>query len=359
MNILAINPGSTSTKIAVLRREDEIFEETIRHSAETLASFGTVNDQFSFRKALVLEALSRAGIAPRQLSAIVGRGGLLKPMVGGTYPINEAMLRDLRIGVNGQHPCNLGGLIAHALSKEFHLPCYIVDPPVVDEMEDIARLSGMPQIERDSRFHTLNHRAAGHAAAKKLHKTYADCNFVIVHMGGGISVSAHKRGRVVDTNNALDSEGSYSPERAGTLPVRALIRLCMSGEYNYEELCKMTVGEAGLMGYLQTNDARVVTKRIAEGDAYAKLVYEGMGYQIAKEIGAYAAVLKGDVDGICLTGGLAHDETIVQYISGMVSFLGPIFVFPGENEMRALADGVFRVMDGKETAKEYSGVGVR
>ncbi|MDL2217415.1 butyrate kinase [Christensenellaceae bacterium OttesenSCG-928-M15] len=353
VNILAINPGSTSTKIAVLQREAQSFETTIRHPAAELGAFETVIDQFEFRKELILKALQEGGVPLASLNAVVGRGGLLRAMKGGTYTINERMLHDLKIGINGQHACNLGGLIAHALSRELLIPCYIVDPPVVDEMDDIARLSGMPGMERESRFHTLNHRAAGHAAAKQLNKQYKDCNFVIAHMGGGISVSAHQKGRVTDTNNGVDSEGSYTPERAGTLPVRALIRMCMSKEHTYEQMCKKTVGEAGLMGYLKTNDAREVVKRVEEGDEYAKLVYEGMCYQIAKEIGAYAVVLKGEIDGICLTGGLAHDVYLTSYIRDMVEFLAPVFIFPGENELRALADGVFRVMDGQEEAKEY------
>lgn len=352
-SLLAINPGSTSTKIAVCRRGDTIFEATIRHTREELAPFKSIGDQYAFRKSLIEDALRANGVAPNTLFAIVGRGGLLRAMPGGTYLINEKMLHDLRAGFNGEHACNLGGLIAHALAQELSIPCYIVDPPVVDEMDDIARFSGLPEIERESRFHTLNHRAAGHKAAKKLARRYDECNFVIAHMGGGISVAAHKRGKAIDTNNGVDSEGSYTPERAGTLPVRALMKLCYSGNYTFEELSQKTVGLGGLIGYLNTNDAKEIARRIAAGDMEAKRVYDGMCYQIAKEIGAYATVLKGDVDAICLTGGLAHDAYLVDYITAMVCYIAPVLVFPGEDELRALADGVYRVMSGAETAKIY------
>lgn len=353
-NILAINPGSTSTKIAVYQEEDALFEETLRHTKEDLAPYTSIMKQYAFRKGHILALLERHGVPLASLRAVVGRGGLLKSMPGGTYPVNDAMLRDLRVGVNGEHACNLGGLIAQAVAEEISIPAYIVDPPVVDEMQAIARISGLPELERESRFHTLNQRAAGHKAAKRLGKTYAQCNFVIAHMGGGISVTAHARGRAIDTNNGVDSEGSYSPERSGTLPVRALMRLCYSGKHTFEEMKRKTVGEGGLTAYLGTNDAREIASRIQAGDEHARLVYEGMGYQIAKEIGAYAVVLKGEVDAICLTGGLAHDEYLTGYITEMVRFIAPVLVFPGEDELRALVEGVLRVLNGEEEEKIYN-----
>ena len=353
--MLAINPGSTSTKIAVYRRDVVVFEENIQHKPAELAPFGGVMEQYEFRKGILLARMRANHINEDDLLAVVGRGGLVRPVRGGTYPVNAAMLHDLRMGVGGAHVCNLGGLIAYAIAEEQGIASYIVDPPVVDEMADIARISGFPPILRESRFHTLNHRSAGRKAAKALGKSYEECRLVIAHMGGGISVTAHEYGRAVDTNNGVDSEGSYTPERAGTIPVAALIRLCYSGEYTLKDLCKSTVGGAGLKGYLGTNDAREVVARIHAGDDYAKLIYEGLGYQIAKEIGAYAVVLKGKVDAICLTGGLAHDSYITDYIADMVKFIAPVMVFPGEDELRALVEGVLRVMDGEEQPQTYSG----
>lgn len=353
--ILAINPGSTSTKIAVFDRLTPVFTATLRHTREELAPYGRVMEQYEFRKRLILAQMKAHEVYPDSLTAVVGRGGLLRPMPGGTYMINEAMLDDLRAGVGGEHVCNLGGLIAHAIAAGQGIPCYIVDPPVVDELEPIARISGMPEIVRESRFHTLSHRSAGHKAAKSLGRPYAQLRLVIAHMGGGISVTAHDCGRAADTNNGVDSEGSYTPERAGTLPVRALMRLCYGGNYTFEEMKRKTVGEAGLMGYLGTNDAQEIVARIHAGDAYARLIYEGMGYQIAKEIGAYATVLKGDVDAVCLTGGLAHDAYLTDYITDRVRYIAPVFVFPGEDELTALTEGVLRVLDGEEAPKEYGG----
>lgn len=351
--ILAINPGSTSTKIAVYNGNERIFEENIRHSKEELLPFSAISDQYLYRKSLIEEQMQLHGIAPGSLCAVVGRGGLLQPMHGGVYPIDEALLHDLRVGASGQHACNLGGMIARAIADGQGIPAFIVDPPVVDEMHDIARLSGMPEIQRESRFHTLNQRAVARWAAARLAREYEDCNMVVVHMGGGISVTAHRKGEAIDTNNGVDSEGSYSPERTGTLPVRALINLCYSGRYTQAQMWNKTVGGGGLLGYLGTNDAREIERRIEQGDAFAKLVYEGLGYQIAKEIGAYATVLKGDVDLICLTGGLARGKSLTDYIADMVAYIAPVMIFPGEDELRALVEGVLRVLDGKEAARRY------
>lgn len=351
--ILAINPGSTSTKLAVYERDNTLFETSLRHTQEELLPFSSVMEQYAFRKKLILNQLQQHEIEVTSLYAVVGRGGLLRPMRSGTYPINERMLHDLRIGVNGAHASNLGGLIAYEIAATLGIPAYIVDPPVVDEMREIARLSGMPEIQRESRFHTLNHKMAGNKAAQRLGKKYAQCRLVIAHMGGGISVTAHEYGRAVDTNNSVDSEGSYTPERAGTLPVAALMRMCFSGEYTLEDMKRKTVGGGGLLAYLGTNDAKEIVRRIQDGDTYAKLVYEGLGYQVSKEIGAYATVLKGNVDAVCLTGGLAHDAYLTGYIIEMVEYIAPVMVFPGEDELRALVDGVLRVLDGEEEPQNY------
>lgn len=352
--ILVINPGSTSTKIAIFDNEKSIFEETLRHSAEELAPFEKVYDQYEFRKNIILETLNEKDINVTKFSAIVGRGGLLKPISGGTYEVNEAMLRDLKDGVSGEHASNLGGIIAHEIASQLNIPAFIVDPVVVDEMDEIAKVSGMPEIERKSIFHALNQKAVARRAAKEMGKTYEDSNIIVAHLGGGISVGAHKKGRVVDVNNALDGEGPMSPERSGSLPVGDLVKMCFSNKYSLDEIKKKIKGKGGLVAHLKTNDGREVSSMIDNGNKKAALVYEAMAYQVAKEIGVCAAVLEGKVDAIVLTGGIAYDEKIVKWISDRVSFIGNIKVYPGEDELIALAQGGLRVVRKEEQAKIYS-----
>lgn len=353
LRLLIINPGSTSTKIAIFDNEKPVLEQTLRHSNEELAPYASIIDQFEFRKNVILNTLNEKGINITKLNAVVGRGGLVKPVEGGTYRVNERMLEDLRIGVMGQHASNLGGIIANEIASQLNIPAFIVDPVVVDEMEDIARLSGMPEISRVCIFHPLNQKAVARRAAKDMGSKYEDMNFVIAHMGGGISVGAHRKGRVVDVNNALDGEGPFSPERTGGLPVHELIKLCYSGKYTYAELRRKIAGEGGLVAYLGTNDGREVERRINNGDKKAELVYEAMAYQIAKEIGSCAAVLEGKVDAILLTGGLAYDKKLVDWIKERVQFISEVRVYPGEDEMIALAEGGLRVLRGEEKEKEY------
>ncbi|MCL6570488.1 MAG: butyrate kinase, partial [Bacillus sp. (in: Bacteria)] len=352
--ILAINPGSTSTKIGIFDDEISIFEKTIRHEIEGINSFANIIDQYEFRKTTILETLDNEGINISKLSAVCGRGGLLSPIEGGTYPVNDLMLQDLRSGNYGQHASNLGGIIASEIATALNIPSFIVDPVVVDELEPIARISGFSLIERKSIFHALNQKAVARRVAKELGKKYNDLNLIVTHMGGGITVGVHKQGKVVDVNNGLHGDGPFSPERAGTVPAGDLVALCFSGEHYREEIMKKLVGQGGLVGYLGTNDAVKVEKRIEAGDSEALLVYDAMAYQVAKEIGAASAVLSGKVDAIVLTGGLAYGKGFVKSITDRINWIADVIVQPGENELQALAEGAFRILRGEEVGKVYS-----
>lgn len=351
--LLIINPGSTSTKIAVFDDEKSIFEETLRHSVEELSSYEKIYDQYEFRKNIIVNILEKNDITIDSLDGVVGRGGLLNPIEGGTYEVNDLMLEDLRIGKKGEHASNLGGIIAYEIAKEVGKRSFIVDPVVVDELQDVARVSGLKEIERTSIFHALNQKAVARRHAKELGQDYEDLNLIVVHLGGGVSVGAHEKGRVIDVANALDGEGPFSPERAGSLPVGDMIKLCYSGKYTYNEVKKMLTGNGGIVSYLKTNDAREVTERIANGDKYAELIYNAMAYQVAKEVGACAAVLKGKVDGILLTGGIAYDKLFTSWVEESVKFIADVTIYPGEDELTALAEGGLRVLRGEEAAKVY------
>ncbi|SFX04431.1 butyrate kinase [Thermoactinomyces sp. DSM 45891] len=353
LRVLTINPGSTSTKIGVFDNEKAILDITLRHNAKELAQFPELVSQYPFRKQVILDTLDREGMNITRFHAIVARGGLLRPIPGGTYAINDTMLADLRSGRYGMHASNLAGLIASDIANQLQIPAFIVDPVVVDELQPVARISGVPEIERRSIFHALNQKAVARRVAKEQNKRYEEVNYLIVHMGGGITVGAHQKGRVIDVNNGLAGEGPFSPERAGTLPVGDLVALSYSGKYFASEIMKMIVGKGGLMGYLGTTDAREVEERIQEGDTRAKLVYEAMAYQVAKEIGAYAAVLKGEVDQIILTGGLAYGQLFTSMIQERVEWIAPVCVVPGEDELQALAEGALRVLRQEEEAKQY------
>lgn len=352
--VLVINPGSTSTKIAVFDNEKSVFEETLRHSVEELSKFEKIYDQYKFREDIILDALNKNGMQIDSLDAIIGRGGLLKPIEGGTYKVNQKMLEDLKVGVQGEHASNLGGIIANEIGERIGKPAYIVDPTVVDELEDVARISGMAEIERKSIFHALNQKAVGRRHAESKNKKYEDMNLIVAHLGGGVSVGAHKKGKVIDVNNALDGEGPFSPERSGGLPVGDVVKLCYSKKYTHEDMKKKIKGNGGLVSYLDTNNAIEVGKMIEEGNKKAELVYKAMAYQVAKEIGACAAVLDGDVDGILITGGIANDKTFTKWIEDKVKFISKVYVYPGEDELEALAEGGLRVLRGEESAKEYN-----
>ncbi|WP_338789207.1 butyrate kinase [Metabacillus sp. FJAT-53654] len=351
--ILVLNPGSTSTKIGVFDSEISIFEKTLRHDLDKLNTYPNIIDQYEFRKQAILETLDEEGINISKLNAVCGRGGLLRPIEGGTYIVNDQMLEDLRNGFAGQHASNLGGIIAYEIANGLNIPAYIVDPVVVDEMEEIAKVSGVPTIERRSIFHALNQKAVARRVASDFNKRYEEMNLIITHMGGGITVGVHKRGRVVDVNNGLHGDGPFSPERAGTVPAGDLVSMCYSGEFFREEMMKQLVGKGGLVGYLGTNDAVKVEKMVEAGDEKASLIYSAMAYQIGKEIGSASAVLKGKVDAIVLTGGLAYGKKFVKEISAYIDWIADVLVFPGENELQALAEGALRVLKNEEEAKQY------
>jgi butyrate kinase len=353
--ILAINPGSTSTKFALYEEEKLIFEKTLRHSADELAGFPKITDQFHFRKDLIMKELTVRQTNFSELAAVVGRGGLIKPIESGIYEVNKKMIDDLRNGILGEHASNLGGLIADEIALS--LPsanAYIVDPVVVDELDPVARISGHPAIERKSIFHALNQKAVARTYASSVNRKYDEMNIIVVHMGGGISVGAHKKGRVVDVNNALNGDGPFSPERSGGLPSGQLIDLCFSGKYTHQELKSMISGKGGIVAYLGTNNFIEVCTRAENGDKDAVLIREAIIYQISKEIGAMAAVLKGKVDVIILTGGLAYQSSHVEGIKKMVEFISDIAVFPGEDEIQALAYNGLLALDGKIEIKTYS-----
>ncbi|MGL5055067.1 MAG: butyrate kinase [Fusobacteriaceae bacterium] len=353
MKILSINPGSTSTKISVFEDEKQIMEKVLRHSNAELEKYEDIYSQKSFRKEVILEALKEADITVESLEIVVGRGGLLKPIEGGTYLVTDNMLKDLKKGVLGEHASNLGGAIAKEIADTIGKKAYIVDPVVVDELEEIARVSGFAEIERISIFHALNQKAVARRYCKENSVKYEEKNIVVAHLGGGISVGIHKEGRVIDVNNALDGDGPFSPERSGGVPVGQLVKMCFSGEYTADFIKKRIKGNGGIVGYLNTNDVRDVVKMIEEGNEKAKLILDAMCYQVAKEIGAVSTVVAGKVDAIILTGGISYSKLVVDKISDSVRFIAPVIVYPGEDEMSALAFGGLRVARGEEVAKIY------
>ncbi len=352
--LLAINPGSTSTKIAVFRNTKEIFLKNIKHSCEEIEKFERITDQYEFRKNIILKELTDADIDVKSIQTVVGRGGLVKPIKSGVYEVNEALMEDLKVGVLGQHASNLGGLIANDIARSIpNARAFIADPVVVDELEEIARVSGHPEFERISIFHALNQKAIARQHARAVAQTYEALNLIVAHLGGGISVGAHCKGRVVDVNQALDGDGPFSPERTGSLPVGALVKMCFSGKYTEKQIKKMITGKGGLVAYLGTNDAYEVEKRAQAGDEKAKLIYEAMAYQVAKEIGAMSTVLKGKVDAILLTGGIAYGKPFVDNLTERIRHISPVYVYPGEDEMRALAMNGLMVMKGETEPLVY------
>ena len=350
---LIINPGSTSTKIGVFENETLLFEETLRHSTEEIAQYASIVDQKDFRKQIILDLLKEKNFDIKSLQVVVGRGGMLKPIPGGTYAVSDALLEDLKIGKQGQHASNLGGILAREIGDSIGVPSYIVDTVVVDELMPISRYSGVPELPRTSVFHALNQKAVAKRYAKEQGKAYDSLNLVVVHMGGGVSVGAHEKGRVIDVFNALDGDGAFSPERAGAVPSGALIKMCFSGQYTEKEVYKKIVGNGGFNAYVGTNDMRDVEKMVQNGDKKAEEVREAFIMQVAKNIGSMACVLKGKVDQIIITGGIAYDKVVVAGLTERAGFIAPITVYPGEDELLALAQGALRVMNGEEKAMEY------
>lgn len=350
--ILAINPGSTSTKIALYENDKEIFCKTLDHPAEEVEKYNKVADQFDMRKEIVLSFLKENGYEVTELSAVVGRGGMVPSVKSGAYKVNELMADRLKNNPVIEHASNLGALIAYEIANSIGVSAYIYDSVRVDELKDIARISGMPEIPRTSTSHALNSRAMAMKVAKKYGKKYSDMNFVVAHLGGGISVSVHEKGRMVDI--LADDEGPFSPERAGKIPCNSLIELCYSGKYDKNTMKKKLRGNGGLKAYLNTVDVREVLKMLENGDENAKLILEAMTYQVAKGIGELSTVVEGKVDAIVITGGIAYSEVITSLIKKRVEFIAPVEVMPGENEMESLALGTLRVLNGEEEAKEYT-----
>ncbi len=357
LRILAINPGSTSTAIAIFEDNKLLEKETIRHSSQELSKYIKIFDQHKFREKIVINFLRKKNIDIDSLDAIVGRGGVLKPVKSGAYRINKLMLEDLKERPRIEHASNLGAVIAYDLAQKTRTPSFIVDSVAVDELEPIARISGMSDIERESLCHVLNLKAAARRVAQELGKSYEELDLIVVHLGGGISVSAHSKGRMIDVNNA-GAEGPFTPERTGELPSVELVKLCYSQKYTLREMLKKLIGKGGLVDYLGTNNLLEVEERIAKGDKKAELLYQAMAYQVAKEIAAMAAVLKGKVNAIVITGNGARNKgalgnSFVDWIKERVNFIAPVTVYPGTDEMKALVLGAIRVLKGEEKALEY------
>ena len=354
--VLAINPGSTSTKIGVYTRDGAELTRTIRHGDEELKRFRgrPMLARQDYRAGLIereLEAAgyTQAGLGVARFAAVAGRGGFLPPLPCGTYLVDEDMLEELRLALRGEHASNLGAFLALRFARAAGVNAYIVDPVTVDEWQPCARITGSPLVERTCITHALNTKAVAKRFAREQGRPYEALRLIVAHMGSGITVSAHRDGRTIDSNTI--EEGPFGPDRAGGLPVRALIKLCFNGEYSQAQLDRHVFGDGGLFAYLGTRDLQEVEQSIGAGDARAAQIFEAMVYQIAKEAGAMGAVLEGKVDAVLLTGGMAHSERLVKLLSGYLEWIAPIRVYPGEDELQALAEGVFRVLDGEERAK--------
>jgi butyrate kinase len=351
--ILSINPGATSTKVSLSEDKNPLAIEVLRHSAEELKAFIKTLDQLEYRKNLVIDFLKKHNFKITDLSAVVGRGGPFRPLASGTYRVNQKMLSDIRSGnVQADHISNLGALIAYELTKNTQIPAFIVDPVSVDEMISVARISGMPELERRSLSHALNIKMVARKAASELGEKYEELNLVIVHLGSGISVTSHLNGQMIDVSNANDG-GPLAPQRTGSLPATGLAKLCLSGKYTYSEMYDKITKKGGLLAYLGTDDVEEIEKKIDSGDQKTKLIYEAMVYQIAKEIGAMATTLNGKVDAIVLTGGIAKSDRLINLIKEKANFISNVMVFPGEDELEALTLGALRVLTGEEKEKEY------
>jgi len=353
MLILTINPGSTTTKLGLYNKKAEIKKMNIDHDIKELKVFDQISDQLEFRYNYILDFLEDEYIELTNISAIVGRGGLLRPIAGGTYRVNEKMKDDLKEGARGEHASNLGGLLADLLSQKADCPAFIVDPVVVDEMQEVAKISGIPELERKSIFHALNQKAVARKYAEIVNEDYEDINLIVAHLGGGISVGAHQEGRIIDVNNALSGDGPFSPNRSGGVPSYDLFEMCYTDQYDKKEIDKKLIGKGGVAAYLDTSNMIEVENRIENGDEKAQLIFEAMAYQVAKEIGSMAAVLSGQCDAIILTGGIAYSDQFVHLIENRVRHFAPVKIFAGEEELEALAAGAYRVLSGIEKAKNY------
>lgn len=357
--IFTLSPGSTSTKLAVFEDDKMVFKANVAHDPEKLKSFAEISDQLPYRKETILSELDKAGISLKDMDAYAAYSGGLVPLLGGIYPVNEAILKDSREGKTVKHPAILGSQLIHAFSEEFGgAPAYLVNPPDVDEFEDLARVTGMKGVYRESRVHVLNQKEVAMRFAKELGKKYEDCNFVVAHVGGGLSVTAQKHGLIVDGNDVLNGDGPMAPNRSGSMPAVPIIKMCFSGEYTEKEMIAKVSKTGGLLGHLGTDSALEIGEKIKAGDKYAKLIYDAMAYQLCKFIGSYAVVLEGKVDGIVLTGGVSNDKYFTDQIEKRCGWIAPIKVYGGDFEMEALANGAIRALKGEEELKEYTGIPV-
>ena len=356
--ILTLSPGSTSTKCAVFEDDKMVFKTNVEHDGKVLATFATVNDQLDYRKETILEQLRQNGFSISDMDAFSAYSGGLEPMEGGIYPVNDKILDDARNGRSVRHPAVLGSQLVHAFSVETGKPAFLVNPPDVDEFQDLARVTGIPGVYRECRVHVLNQKEVGMRYAKEIGKPYEECNLVVAHVGGGLSVTAQKHGRIVDSNDVLNGDGPMAPNRSGSVPAVPIIKMCYSQKYTQQEMVDMISKKGGLLGHLGTDSALEIKDRIARGDKYAKLIYDAMAYQLAKFIGSYAVVLGGKVDGILLTGGISKDPYFVEEVRSQVEWIAPVKSFGGDFEMEALASGAIRALSGQEATKEYTGVPV-
>lgn len=356
--IFTLSPGSTSTKLAVFEGENRIFKANVMHDTDVLKSFKDVGDQFDYRRMTILAELEKEGIDLAEMDAFAAYSGGLESMVGGIYPVNDIILNHSREGRTVKHPAILGSQLIAAFAEKYGTPAYLVNPPDVDEFEDYARLTGIKGIYRESRVHVLNQKEVAHRYAAELGKKYEDCNFVVAHVGGGLSVTAQKHGKIIDGNDVLNGDGPMAPNRSGSMPAVPIIKLCFSGKYTQDDMVKMISKSGGLLGHLGTDSSLEIVERIENGDKYAKLVYYGMAYQLAKFIGSYAVVLQGKVDGIILTGGVSHDKDFVAKVAEYCSWIAPVKAYGGDFEMEALASGAIRALSGEEALLDYTGVPV-
>ncbi len=351
--ILAVNPGSTSTKIAITRGVEPLFEKNIQHSPLELKQFATINDQFDFRCSLVYDAIAEAGIELSEIDMVIGRGGLVRPIESGVYQVNDAMIADLQIGIMGQHACNLGGIIARAIADKISVKAYIADPVVVDEMSDVAHVGGHPLAPRYSIFHALNHKAVARRYAREKGVDYDSLKLIVAHLGGGVSVGAHVYGRIVDVNNALVGEGPFAVDRSGTMSAGTLVDMCFSGNYQESEIRRFICGAGGVVGHLGHGDMRKAVDDALSGDGKSALIVDAFAYNVAKAIGSSAVVCKGNVDAVILTGGIAYSSYICDKIKESVSFIAPVTVYGGENEMLSLAENALMAWQGRVEVKDY------
>ena len=356
--ILTLSPGSTSTKMAVFRGEELLHKVNVTHDPAVLKGFAEIADQFEYRRDTVLSELAKTDIRPEDIDAFAAYSGALVSTVGGIYPVNDILLRHSREGKTAKHPAMLGALLIDDLARRTGVPAYVINHPDVDEFQDLARVTGLPGVYRESKIHVLNQKEVAHRMARELGRRYEDCNFIVAHVGGGLSVAAHRKGLIVDGNDVINGSGPMAPNRSGDLPAGGVIRMCFSGKYSEKRMKELVGKTGGLLGHLGTDDARIIEKRIADGDQYAKLIFDAMAYQLAKAIGSYAVVLEGQVDGIILTGGVSNDLYFVEEVSHRCRWIAPVKVYGGDFEMEALASGAIRALKGEEAVREYTGVPV-